>query len=126
MVIRDLIGIPYKPHGRDLNGLDCYGLVIIAIDILTGIKIPDIEYSDTCIKSNFATSAKLFEKVVYEKLEKPQKNCIIVFDKGTHCGVYLGHGEFIHSNASGVNIAQLHGWECRISGVYKVSNNQHI
>ena len=124
MVLRDLIGVPYKPHGRDLNGLDCYGLVILAIEILTGIKIPDVIYEDTDTKSNFGTSAKLFEKVKYEKLEKPQKNCIIVFDKGTHCGVYLGHGEFIHCNKNGVNIAQMCLWECRISGVYKVSNSQ--
>jgi hypothetical protein len=26
--VEDLIGIPYKPHGRDSTGMDCYGLVL--------------------------------------------------------------------------------------------------
>lgn len=107
MELRDLIGVPYKLHGRDLNGLDCYGLTQLAVKILTGITMPDIDTFET----------------KYIKLEKAEKNAIIVFDKGAHCGVYLGYGEFIHCDKNGVNIAQLNNWQCRVSGYYKVCNN---
>lgn len=114
MELRDLIGVPYRLHGRDLNGLDCYGLARLAIDILTGIKMPDIvSYMPETLTKNTR----------YIKLEKVEKNCIIVFNGGAHCGVYLGYGEFIHCNENGVNIAQLNNWQCRVSGYYKVCNN---
>lgn len=123
MVLRDLIGVPYKEHGRDLSGLDCYGLVILAMKILTDIDLPDVLYQKTDVRSNKETFNSLISKVKYIKLEKALKYCIIVFDRGTHCGVYLGHGEFIHCNKNGVNIAQLNSWQCRVSGYYKVCNN---
>lgn len=37
--LSDLIGVSYLDHGRDLNGLDCYGVAIIAVYITTHKKL---------------------------------------------------------------------------------------
>lgn len=40
-----LVGIPWKPGGRDLSGCDCMGLAILAQKILFGRELPFPEYS---------------------------------------------------------------------------------
>ena len=51
MIVKDLIGIPYKDHGRDFSGMDCYG---IAIEVLKrfGKNLPDVFYDKTSIENN--------------------------------------------------------------------------
>ena len=39
-MIADLLKIPYVQYGRDANGVDCWGLVRIARQILRGDSIP--------------------------------------------------------------------------------------
>lgn len=55
---RDLIGVPYKVHGRSIeDGLDCYGL---AIEVLrrNGIRLDDVIYSD----NDEDTKSRLYER----------------------------------------------------------------
>jgi len=121
MNIGRYIGIPYKPHGRDMNGMDCYGLAI-SIFKERGINLPDPCYNDT------ATNKKIMESLEASipnlQIDKPEPFCIIEFNvlgEPSHIGIYLGSGEFIHSSRPiGVVIDKLYRWEKRIKGYYRV------
>jgi cell wall-associated NlpC family hydrolase len=123
-MIRDLIGIPYKTHGRGKEGLDCYGL---AIEVLKREKIdlPDVFYDDTGAENSAKTMELLENGIPHKVLDHPEKNCIIelkVFGLPCHIGVYLGNGEFIHCTKNGVVIDKLHRWRNRVKGFYRVNS----
>lgn len=123
MNIGKYIGIPYIPHGRDLKGLDCYGLAIL-IYREKGIELPDPCYPNTEISTNKRIMESLESTIPNEKLDKPEPYCFIEFyvlGEPSHIGIYLGSGEFIHSSRStGVVVDKLYRWEKRVKGYYKV------
>lgn len=92
MELADLIGIPYKPHGRDEKGLDCFGLIRI-IALRRGTPIPDVWYekSDPALMS-LAKSMKV------HILERCEKDCVIEMeDKGRlHLGYAIDGKRMIH------------------------------
>jgi cell wall-associated NlpC family hydrolase len=123
--MRDLIGVKYKPHGRDLkDGLDCYGLAIVVLG-REGINLPDVFYKDTNRETNNKIMRILENGISHEKIDAPEKNCIIeltVCGIPSHIGVYIGNGEFIHClKGYGVVIDKLYKWEGRIKGYYRVN-----
>jgi len=49
--VADLVGLPYKVHGRDVSGLDCFGLIwLIAKRNGTPIKDPDYKGFDPSLE----------------------------------------------------------------------------
>jgi hypothetical protein len=122
-MIRDLIGVKYKPHGRTTaEGLDCYGVVLIVLE-RAGVRLPDVFYTGAERETGCEIMRILEEGIPHEKLEKPEKNCIIeltVCGMPSHVGVYLGDGEFIHATKYGVAVEPLWRWEKRIKGYYRV------
>jgi len=123
MSIGQYIGIPYKPHGRSKEGLDCYGLAI-CIFRERGIELPDPCYPDTEISTNKRIMESLESTIPNTKIDKPEPWCIIEFNilgEPSHIGIYLGHGEFIHSQQkTGVVIEKLNRWEKRVKGYYRI------
>jgi cell wall-associated NlpC family hydrolase len=122
-MIRSLVGVKYKAHGRTIeDGLDCYGVAILYLKS-QGISLPDIfEYdADKIDKSDIKELLQC--GIPHEKLDKPEKNCIIeltVCGMPSHIGVCLGDGEFIHATKYGVAVEPLWRWEKRIQGYYRV------
>jgi hypothetical protein len=122
-MINDLIGIPYKPRGRNKDGMDCLG---IAIEVLRreGITMPDVFYPDTEIETNKRVMEGLESSIPNIKLDRPEKNCIIEFfvhGEPSHIGVYLENDEFIHASRQfGVCIDKLWRWNKRIKGYYRI------
>jgi cell wall-associated NlpC family hydrolase len=122
-MIRDLIGVKYKPHGRTIeDGLDCYGVALLVL-AREGIYLPDVFYADTDRETNQEVMQILEQGIPHEKLDKPEKNCIIeltVCGMPSHIGVYLGDGEFIHTTKYGVVVEPLWRWEKRVKGYYRI------
>lgn len=126
--IKDLIGIPYKVHGRNKEeGFDCYGL---AIEILRRCDkiLPDFVYTETDVKHNIETARLIKQGVVAEKIEQPVPYCLIDIatadECSSHIGVYLGSGTFIHSTSKhGVCLQSLSLWKSKIKGYYKIGDN---
>ena len=122
--INDLLGCKYKVHGRNKEeGFDCLGIVIEVLR-RNGIEIPDVNYEKP--EQYEDVFLKMQSIVVYQKIDIPQKLCIIVFrvrNEPTHTGVYLGEGLFIHATKGGVRAEPLHRWENRVEGYYKVSRS---
>jgi hypothetical protein len=122
-MIRDLVGIKYKSHGRTKEeGLDCYGVALIVLE-REGIFLPDIFKYDVDKKDKSDVKEIMKRGISHEKLNKPEKNCIIeltVCGMPSHIGVYLGNGEFIHATKYGVAVEPLRRWEKRVKGYYRV------
>ena len=125
MIVRDLIGIPYKDHGRDSSGMDCYG---VAIEVLRryGKNLPDVFYPDTAIETNAAVLAILEKGIPNTKLDRPEEGAVVeilVFGQPSHVGVCLGDGTFIHAMKQfGVVIERLSRYRHKIKGYYRVNN----
>lgn len=121
---REVVGVPFKKHGRDLSGFDCLGLCLYLSGKLDGKKLPDVPYADLKINEDkvFVCEAeRLYGK---QKLEKPEEGCWIEFEetRGTHIGYYIGQGMFIHasSKSNKVVIESLAKKKNKVKGFYRV------
>lgn len=117
----DLIGIPFKVHGRDLNGLDCYGLVKL-IEERKGNIIPEYAYSDT--EKTFVHKLINDNMPIVTELEKPEPLCTVTFSIRQpwihHIGIVLYNTNyFIHAMRKRyVVIERLDTWKNKIRGYY--------
>jgi cell wall-associated NlpC family hydrolase len=124
-IVKKYLGIPFKHRGRDLSGLDCYGL-IINIFKDAGIKLFDIEeeYSE-----EWAWKGRnLFLENAYrewQQVEQPKFLDIVGFvnSKGVvnHAGVMLTATKFIHTCKAGtvISLLNIYKKKNRISGFYR-------
>ncbi len=106
----DLLRVPYKAHGKDKSGLDCYGLVYVyaerlgyAMPILQDVSSLKGEEAVAFVKEGFAEYV--------EKIERAEDNCVCLFyDKGaTHTGIHLSGGKLLHATYNhGVVISPLY------------------
>lgn len=124
--IRELIGAPYKIHGRSREeGFDCYGILKECIRQDYNIELPDCVYKTLEEQEKISDCIHSFD--VFEKIDNLQKKCIIELSvKGLpmHCGYYLGDGLFIHSvQRLGVIVEPVRRWKNKILGVYKVKSS---
>lgn len=106
--INDLLGKPYKVHGRGPEGYDCYGLVI-EVERRLGRELPDLYkiFEKKSEVKNLTLSAKASGFV---KTDNPSFGDVIVFRKNgiaDHIAVYLKNGDFIHCDGDGVKILSL-------------------
>jgi hypothetical protein len=126
MEIKDLVGVPYVRHGRDLNGLDCYGCAILAERIITGKELKDVFYENPTDEQKAGIMKILEEGIPHTRLDGPEKGAvaeIFVLGQPFHVGVCLGDGTFIHAMEKiGVIIEPLWRYRHRIKGYYRVSH----
>lgn len=102
---RNLVGVPYRFGGIDIDGFDCSGLVFYVHDCF-GISVP----------RSAREQARLDAAV---PLAQAAAGDILVFKIGGewHSAIYLGDGRFVHSpNAGGwVRIEELNDyWASRL------------
>lgn len=119
----DLIGKPFEYGGRGPDSFDCFGLVV-ELYRRTGVALPEFESTD-----NEEHQQVRFRQGVasyYEQVHIPQPMDIIMFQIVprwvSHCGVYLGHGRFIHIMSKikvAVETLQHPVWEHRQRGCYR-------
>lgn len=94
----DLLGIPFKQFGRDLKGLDCFGLVM-TIYKRRGIIVPDIKYGNTDADRNQAiTSPKNLQGWVNTELSPGVAVALRRNGLVQHCGVCIDEDRFIHAS----------------------------
>lgn len=122
--LADLIGAPFKAHGRSIKeGFDCYGLAI-EVEKRAGRKLNDVFYSRV-----ETAEQKRVQGIVLgglnslEKIDAPEQYCFIVINgmKRPHCAIYLGHDQMIHATEDmGVVIDRLSRWKFKVDGFYRV------
>ena len=120
----DLVGVPFCDGGRDLSGLDCWGLTreiysrfgydfplyeISCYDIVNVNQ--EMERNRAFWKRHFPPNIPV-PSVVTFKISSPVIN---------HVGVFIGEGRFIHTRElTGTVIEKLDSpvWRHRIEGFY--------
>lgn len=117
--VKDLIGIPYKEHGRNKKeGFDCYGLAI-EIYKRMGKHLDDVIYEDHDLEL-----CKTYKPLLKLKAIDQVKEGVLleIALKGElHIGVCLDSRSFIHSTIDmGVRISQIKEYQKRnlIKGMY--------
>mgnify|MGYP000054369081 FL=1 len=111
--IEDLLGIPFKIHGRDKNGLDCYGLAI-EVSKRFGHKMVDMFYDYNSTNNLQDLNDNTYNITSGSGLIKTEQPCmsdvLLFFDsknRTTHIGIYLSDDNFIHCDGDGVHISKL-------------------
>lgn len=122
--------VPYVPHGRDMDGLDCWGLVRLIYAERFGIALPDLagRYSDTT-KENGPEIAGIYREMRQDwravDLAAAQLGDLLVLrcqGEPMHIGMVVGAGLMLHTRKkSGVVLAAYDGlkWSKRIAGMYR-------
>lgn len=128
----DLIGVPFVDKGRDIKGCDCMGLTIMAHKAFN-IELPDFNVeSDDSEKINSNFIEQLYSNK-WEKLEKPEVPCVVVFGFNPHCpemvthvGTYIGEGKILHTltdKSSSVFKMDHPFFKNKILGFYRYEQN---
>ena len=114
MDVSDLVGIPYKLHGRDESGLDCYGLIwLIAKRNGTPIKDPPYKGFDPSL-------SKLADYVGLKKINELQAGCVLQIEKDNrlHLGYATDDERMIHcTHNEGVIVENIKSYF--VKGFYK-------
>ena len=132
----DLIGVPFKNHGRDVKtGLDCYGLVMEVYKRF-GVSLPefDAEYDDVEKISQIINKEKS-DTSSWKKCDKGNLPvpCILAIRFGVpkgvvnHTGCYIGDGKFIHIRENiGVCVDRISSpaWNRVIEGCYEYAGQE--
>ena len=113
--INDLLGIPFKDNGRDRDGIDCYGLVLLVAKEQHGVDLPDWQVDSTAqnvVDSVVATLNNTDIAKVADEIEVPEDwACVSVARKYLpyHLGIYVANGVLHTSRTAGV-IYQKHAF----------------
>lgn len=111
-VVKKYLGTPYKHKGRDLKGLDCWGLgVCVFKDMGIDLLDFDVDYDeDWGFKGenhfienywkqwDLVTDPKPFDCVLFKSHPDAMPN---------HGGLYLGEDKFLHACKVGVVIGDM-------------------
>ncbi len=124
-MISKYLGVPFKHQGRSLEGLDCYGLLILVYRDL-GIDLFDLERYEQDWSQNGADHFIDNYHLQWEPVDKSRSFDVVLFKdcKGlvNHAGIVLSKGRFIHScfNAGTViNRLSDRQWNRQIHGFYR-------
>lgn len=122
------VGIPYVAKGRSrASGMDCWGICRAFAWEVLHMDLPEYFYDESqilehaCAHIGREVRMPRWQPVVHAK----RRGDILIFRiKGyeTHCGIYVGSGDFLHSLAgreSCVESLTHANWEHRCTGAYR-------
>lgn len=129
----DFIGLPFRDHGRDRDGCDCWGGVRLVLRELRGIVLPDYGggYHGTmdCDGIGVAIRDGLVRDFV--PVARPQAFDLVIFNlagKPWHVGLVVAPWRFLHwpqpddnGNDGSSRIARYTDriWARRVEGFYR-------
>jgi len=102
--MRKYLNLKYKNLGRDLSGVDCYGLLYLIYKQELNIELPDfvsLQYQKEWYKQE---QNVILDNIwsQWEQVSFPFKKFDALLFKFNsklivnHCGIYVGDGKFIH------------------------------
>ena len=124
------VGIPYKAKGRDLDGLDCWGLVRVIYKDLYNIDLPSFSESYDINDDNRIQELVHQYREGWEQKQEPESGDVIIFrifGNETHVGVVVGDTTFIHVREGSdcvIDNFTNTKWKNRIVGFYSYVPNK--
>lgn len=126
------IGLPYKDNGRDITGIDCWGLVRLYYKDELGIELPS--YTDEYVGADDPSASMIINnyKDNWELTTTPDIGDIALFNiygEPSHVGVYVGNNNFLHSRQGKDSVIEsLAGvkWNKRLAGIYKYTEQAQV
>lgn len=105
MTYEDLLIVPWKDKGRDLEGLDCYGLVLELCQ-RAGTPLKDI-CDDGAIEEK--ELLRYVQSLNVEEREYPEKGFIMqcVYDGRLHMGYLVNKKTVFHMTIDGARVTPL-------------------
>lgn len=97
--LNDYIGIPYRFAGRDMSGVDCYGLVKLIYENEYGYDMPDWAIDRIDLKGRHDAIESVVTSGAFTETDKPVDGDLVVCYRtkaACHVGVYYANG-VIHS-----------------------------
>lgn len=133
------IGLPFRDHGRDRTGADCWGGVRMVLAELRGIVLPDYGHGYRETMDSAGIGASIREGLVrdFVRVDRPQPFDLVIFNlagKPWHVGLVVGAGRFLHwpqpddkGNDGSSRIARFTDriWARRVEGFYRYAGVQH-
>lgn len=119
------IGLPYKDNGRDVSGLDCWGLVRLFYKQELGIDLPSYADLYTSGSDPLIPEAINTYKDNWELLDSGNPGDVCLFNilgEPAHVGIYIGDNKFLHVREgmdSVIESITSTQWSKRFSGFYK-------
>jgi hypothetical protein len=124
------IGIPFLDKGRDINGIDCWGLVRLVYKQEYNIDLPNFSTNYEADDTEQMKDLLAQYKEGWEKVDSPTEGCIVLFNilgVESHMGIAVSSTHFLHARDrrdSAIESFESVGWKNRITGFYKYSENK--
>ena len=116
IAINDLLGTPYRDHGRDKSGYDCYGLAI-EVARRFGYKLDDVIYEnhDLELSNSYAPTLNV------TPIDTPREGALLEmqYKDELHIGICLNSREFIHMTRGGCRVNAI--GTIKIRGIYGIT-----
>lgn len=100
---RQFLGIPFVPHGREMVGCDCWGLVRLVYQDWYGIDLPLFAGHRFDVNNPMAAAKLMAEGArlnIWQNVDTPQRGNILLFGAGAapyHVGVCLNDELMLHT-----------------------------
>jgi cell wall-associated NlpC family hydrolase len=128
----DYVGIPFREHGRDRTGADCWGLVRIVYWDRYGIVLRDFGVSCYRTTKDSPTIARLCAEEArnWERVEDPMEGDVILLKvEGLprHVGVVVSPGVMLHVEWGLESILEGYTtpmWARRVDSFYRYQREQ--
>ena len=124
------IGIPFLDKGRDINGIDCWGLVRLVYKQEYSIDLPNFSTNYEAEDAERMSDLLAQYKEGWEKIDAPTEGCIVLFNilgVESHMGIAVSSTHFLHARDrrdSAIESFESVAWRNRITGFYKYSENK--
>ncbi|WP_201353815.1 C40 family peptidase [Hydrogenimonas urashimensis] len=126
------IGVPFRAHGRDMEGFDCIGLVLHVLEHEYGQSVPDMWRYDDPNSIEVAQTFMVEVVAAGTQISKwkpcaPKAGAVVLFRiRGIirHIGVMIDDRRFLHTMenvATCVESIDSPAWAKRIEGFYEWS-----
>lgn len=102
----DLLTVPYKANGRDMSGMDCYGLVLECCR-RNGTPLRDVRYEGAEISAD--TLSFYTRKVNVRPIESAEAGAVIEceYEENLHIGFLIDTKTVLHMTYEGMRVSPL-------------------
>lgn len=128
MWCNEYIHIPFKEHGREPDGCDCWGLARVIYKEKLGIELPTLlDYKNTkdgcSIAGLYENEHKNWEEIPIGQEKEFDVLVFKILGLPTHIGVVISKGMMIHCEYGiGTHVTEYNRefqWKKRLAGVYR-------